>query len=108
MLVVGVGAVGGTAAGVLLRGGHDVTLVDPWYENVEAIRRDGLHVTVDGVRQALPARAIYPDELDGSASLVFLACKSYDTEPLVRAVEPYLAHDGAIVSLQNGINEDRI
>jgi 2-dehydropantoate 2-reductase len=108
ILVVGVGAIGGTTAGGLLRAGRPVVLVDDWYANVEAIRRDGLAYSADGVRHALPAQALYPDELDGRAELVLLACKSYDTAATVRAIEPFLAEDGAIVSLQNGINEDTI
>jgi 2-dehydropantoate 2-reductase len=108
ILVVGAGAIGGTTAGTLLRAGREVVLVDGWYENVEAIRRNGLAVTVDGSRDVVPARAIYPDELSGRAEIVLLACKSYDTAATVRAIEPFLAEDGAIVSLQNGINEDLI
>jgi 2-dehydropantoate 2-reductase len=108
ILVAGVGAIGGTTAGTLLRAGHDVVLVDGWYANVEAIRRDGLAYTEDGRRHVLPARALYLDELEGRAELILLACKSYDTEAMVRALAPFLAEDGAIVSLQNGINEDLI
>jgi 2-dehydropantoate 2-reductase len=94
-----------------MRAGHPVVLVDQWYESIEAIRRRGLAVTVDGVRSELKAQALYPDELrrlEERAQVVLLACKSYDTEPMVRAVGPYLADDGFVVSLQNGINEDLI
>jgi 2-dehydropantoate 2-reductase len=108
ILVAGVGAIGGTTAGGLLRAGHEVALVDGWYANVETIRRNGLAVTVDGARHAVSAHALYPDELEGRAELVLLCCKSYDTAATVRAIEPFLAEDGAIVSLQNGINEDLI
>ena len=108
ILVAGAGAIGGTTAGGLLRAGRRVVLVDGWFANVEAIRRDGLAYSVDGERHLVPARALYPDELEGRAELILLACKSYDTAATVRALEPFLAEDGAIVSLQNGINEDLI
>jgi 2-dehydropantoate 2-reductase len=111
IVVVGVGAIGGTTAGALLRAGREVVLVDPWYENVETIRRHGLALTVDGERHEVRAQALYPDELSrmpARPAVALLACKSYDTELLVRAVEPHLAADGFIVSLQNGINEDLI
>jgi 2-dehydropantoate 2-reductase len=108
ILVVGVGAIGGTTAAGLLRAGREVVLVDGWFENVEAIRRRGLALTLDGERHVVPARAVYLDELCGRAELILLACKSYDTAATVRAIEPFLAEDGAIVSLQNGINEDLI
>ena len=38
---VGAGAVGGYVGGHLHRLGHDVTLIDPWPEHVEAIRARG-------------------------------------------------------------------
>jgi 2-dehydropantoate 2-reductase len=108
---LGVGAIGGTTGGGLLRAGQSVVLVDPWFENIEIIRRRGLAVTLDGEREVLETTALFPDELDllvDPPEIVLLGCKSYDTEAMVRLIEPYLATDGFIVSLQNGMNEDRI
>src|SRR5687767_7988619 len=45
--VVGAGALGGYVGGSLAHLGHDVTLIDPWPENVETIRAKGLEL--DGV-----------------------------------------------------------
>ena len=42
IVVVGAGAIGGYTAGNLAHNGFDVTLIDPWPEHIEAIRRDGL------------------------------------------------------------------
>ena len=41
---VGAGAVGGYVGGYLAHLGHDVTLIDPWPEHIETIRRDGLQL----------------------------------------------------------------
>src|SRR5260370_10930984 len=43
--IVGAGAVGGYAGAHMVQAGEDVTYIDPWPENVEAIRKDGLRVT---------------------------------------------------------------
>ena len=40
--------------------------------------------------------------------LVFLAMKSYDTEWATHFILPHLSENGAIVSAQNGINDERI
>ena len=45
--VVGVGALGGYVGGNLAHAGEDVTLIDFWPENIEAIRSRGLEL--DGV-----------------------------------------------------------
>ena len=43
--IVGAGAVGGYAGAHMVQAGEDVTYIDPWPENVEAIRKDGLRIT---------------------------------------------------------------
>lgn len=108
---LGVGAIGGSTAGALLRAGHELTLIDPWYANVERIRRHGLTVHEGDDHYTVSAPVLYLDELerlDPRPTIVLLACKSYDTEMLTRAIAPYMAADGCIVSLQNSLNEDRI
>src|SRR3974390_117706 len=42
--VVGAGAVGGYVGAGLAHAGHDVTLIDPWPEHVEAIRANGMNL----------------------------------------------------------------
>ena len=86
-------------------------LVDGWHQNVEAIRRDGLALKGRDEEFRVDARALHLDELSGLAEpldVVLLAVKSYDTEWMARALLPYLAPDGCVVSLQNGLNEERI
>ena len=41
ILFIGAGAIGSYLGAFLSRAGHDVTLVDPWPEQVEAIRARG-------------------------------------------------------------------
>ena len=41
MLFIGAGAIGSYLGSFLARAGHDVTLVDPWPEQVEMVRRRG-------------------------------------------------------------------
>ena len=109
--IAGSGAVGGTTGAYLRRAGHDVLLVDGWHQNVEAIRRDGLLLKGRDEEFRVGARALHLDELSGLAEpldMVLLAVKSYDTEWMARALLPFLASDGCVVSLQNGLNEERI
>jgi len=111
--VVGAGAIGGTVGALLHRAGHDVVLVDRDPAHVAAINRDGFRISgaVDLV-EPVPANA--PEALPGIAQrggpleLVVLAVKAMDTETAARAIAPHLAADGAVVSYQNGLNEERI
>jgi len=109
-LVAGAGAIGSIIAGYLRRSGASVTVADGWFQNVLAIRRLGLRVQSPEETFRVEVPALNLDELEGAApfDIVFLAVKSYDTEPMARLVSPYLAPGGFIVSTQNGINETRI
>ncbi len=56
IVVVGAGAIGGYTGGNLAHNGFDVTLVDPWPEHVEAIRKDGLSLEGITAEESVVAR----------------------------------------------------
>jgi 2-dehydropantoate 2-reductase len=105
ILVWGAGAIGGTVAACLSRAGLDISAVDADADHLRAIRARGLAIT--GPIEAFTQRfeACTPDALEGVWDTVFLCVKALDTEEAARALEPHLAHDGVVVSLQNGFNE---
>jgi len=115
IVVVGAGAIGGYTGGNLAHNGFDVTLVDPWPEHIEAIRRDGLAlegVTPEEFVLARP-KTLHLTELQHLAKerpidIAFISVKSYDTEWATMMIRQYLAPSGYVVSLQNCINEERI
>jgi 2-dehydropantoate 2-reductase len=111
ILVFGAGAIGALTSAYLTRGGIPVSLIDPWFQSVETIRRSGLHVRrIDDEFISQP-RAIHIDEMgliERPIDLLILALKAYDTEWATRLVAPYLAEGAVVLSAQNGMNEDRI
>ena len=114
IVVVGSGAVGGYIGAHLTHAGHDVTVVDPWPEHVEAMRR-GLEVTgmTEAERIVVPMRALHLTELQGLAKggpvdIAIVSVKSYDTVWATTMIAQYLAPEGYVVSAQNCINEERI
>ena len=109
--VFGVGAIGGIIGGYLTRAGRNVTLIDQWGENVEAIRKKGLTVSTQEGDFTVQADAVHLGEVCNIAEpfdLVFLAMKSYDTRWATHFILPHLSADGVIVSAQNGINDEQI
>lgn len=109
--VLGVGAIGGIIGGYLTRAGHDVTLIDQWPANVEAIREKGLTVSTQEGDFTVSADAVHLGEVCNISEpfdLVFLAMKSYDTEWATHFILRHMTGNGAIVSAQNGINDERI
>jgi 2-dehydropantoate 2-reductase len=114
--MVGTGALGGYVGGYLAHHGHDITLIDMWPENVEAIRARGLEldgITPEEKFTVTRARAMHITEVQSLAKqkpvdIAFVSVKSYDTEWATMMIRPYLAADGYVVSLQNCMNEERI
>lgn len=105
--IVGAGAIGGTAGAFLAKGGEDVLFVDVVKEHVDAINRRGLTITGRAEFTA-PARAITPDAVRGPLEWVFLSVKSQHTEAALKPIVPLLGPQSFVVSLQNGLNEERI
>jgi 2-dehydropantoate 2-reductase len=113
--IVGAGALGGHVGGYLAKAGQDVTLIDPWPEHVETMRRDGLTLRGQTGPEnfTVPVNAIHITELQKAASkrlfdIAFVSMKSYDTVWATQMIAQYLTADGYVVSLQNSINEERI
>lgn len=103
--VVGAGAIGGTIGAYLDDAGYGVTLVDASTEHVSAIREEGLRITGARGDRTFHPRAILAEDLRGPLGPTLLCVKGHFTERAVQDLEPLLAPDGYIVSLQNGLNE---
>jgi 2-dehydropantoate 2-reductase len=111
--VVGIGAIGSIVGGRLTMGGYDVALIcTGWRENAEYMKKHGLTVVgAEGVEKNAKVKALFIDELahlPGNINILLIATKSNDTLDCLTKLKPYLAEDGVVISLQNGINEDVI
>ncbi|MDB5901280.1 MAG: 2-dehydropantoate 2-reductase [Betaproteobacteria bacterium] len=113
---VGAGALGGYVGGYFAHQGEDVTLIDMWPQNIDAIRERGLEldgVTPEEKFTVKNARTMHLTEVQSLSKekpidIAFVSVKSYDTEWATLLIKPYLAPDGYIVSLQNCVNEEKI
>ena len=105
VVIWGAGAIGGTIGACLRHAGHEVAFVDVVPEHVQAIRAGRLRIE-GPVRDFITGGpAFLPSEVSGRHTLILLAVKAHHTEAATRALKPYLAEDGAVVSCQNGLNE---
>lgn len=106
--VVGAGAIGGLTGAYLAKHGEDVVFVDVVPEHVQAINEHGMFI--DGVEgeMRVPARATMPENLKGPLDVVLVAVKSAHTDAAIEMIKPHLDEHSLVVSLQNGLNPDRI
>jgi 2-dehydropantoate 2-reductase len=106
VLVVGAGGVGGYFGAHLVRAGTAVTFLARG-AHLEAVRRDGLRIrsAVDG-EWSVKADAVSDVAGQPVADVVLFCVKSFDTETAAAAIRPVIGSDTAVVSLQNGVDNE--
>lgn len=110
ILIWGAGAIGGTVGAWLRRAGYDVTFVDVDEAHVHRIRdpQQGLRIAGEVDDFSITAPAFLPHELTGKWQRIFLSVKAHHTEEASRQLAPFLADEGYVLSLQNGLCESII
>ncbi|MBL8777613.1 MAG: 2-dehydropantoate 2-reductase [Acidimicrobiales bacterium] len=108
-VVVGAGAIGGVVGGRLFQRGHDVVLVARGAHH-DAIRDRGLTIQcpTGEVTLAVPVVDRVGRLELGADDVVLLAVKSQDTAGVVAALDPVAPPGLAVVSLQNGLENERV
>ena len=106
--VAGTGAIGAMMGGWLTRSGYDVTMLSLYRaEQAQRLSRDGL--TLEGYGQAFhtPVRAELLAQLPASEQFdfIFLTMKSNALEETLPALAAHLRPEGALIPMQNGIND---
>jgi 2-dehydropantoate 2-reductase len=109
--VLGAGAIGSSVGADLIKAGHDLTVIDQWPAQVEAMKATGLRIRMTDEDLRVPVRALHLCELAAANlefDIVLLAVKSYDDRWLAEFIKPYLRPDGVLVGVQNGMNDDTL
>jgi 2-dehydropantoate 2-reductase len=108
VVVIGAGGVGGYFGGRLAQSGVDVSFLARG-AHLAALQTDGLRVrSVRGDFEVPVVASDDPSTL-GRADYVLVTVKSYDTDQVAAAIGPTLGDATAVVSLQNGVdNEERL
>ena len=104
ILFVGAGAIGSYLGAFLSRAGHDVTLIDPWAEQVDTVRARGISVT--GPHDPFEARpaAVHLNEaarLPRDFDIGFVALKVYDAAWATQLALRHLKPEGYVVAAEN-------
>ncbi|MGE3192823.1 MAG: ketopantoate reductase family protein [Microbacteriaceae bacterium] len=109
---LGTGAQGAGIGADLIRAGLDVTFIEQWPAHVEAMRARGIEVRLPTETVITPVPvALHLCEvatLRERFDIVFLVMKAYDAKWASTLIAPYLADDGVVVGLQNGMSVDDI
>lgn len=109
--VLGSGANGASIGADLTRDGFDVTLIEQWPAHVEAMRANGLRIEMAEGSLRVEPRTMHLCEvatLKRRFDVVLMLMKAYDSRWASQLIEPYLADDGVIAGVQNGMSTQAI
>ncbi len=101
--VIGSGAMGSLIGGLLRESGEEVYLYDIWKEHIEKIRREGLKIEGIGGERFVKIDATYSIEDIGTADLIIVFVKSYNTKEAALEAKKILKEDTVVLTLQNGL-----
>lgn len=102
--IYGAGSLGTILGAYITKNGGEVELINRNKAHVEALRKNGATVT-GTVNFTQKVTAYTPEEMSGRYDIIFLMTKQQHNGEVVAFLKDYLAEDGVIVTLQNGIPE---
>lgn len=102
--IYGAGSLGTILGAYITRNGGSIDLINRNKAHVEALRKSGARVT-GTVNFTQPVVAYTPDEMWGEYDIIFLMTKQQQNQDVVTFLKGFLAADGVIVTLQNGLPE---
>jgi 2-dehydropantoate 2-reductase len=109
--ILGSGANGASIGADLAEAGLDVTLIDQWPAHVEAMRERGVRIEMPErtLETAVDARHLCEvAELREPFDLVLVLVKAYDTRWACELIRPWVAPDGLVAGVQNGMTQGAI
>lgn len=102
--IYGAGSLGTILGAYITKNGGSVELINRNKAHVEALQKSG--ATVTGMVSFTQSVTAYtPEEMSGKYDVVFLMTKQQQNAEVVNCIKEFLADDGVIVTLQNGIPE---
>lgn len=106
--IIGVGAVGGYFGAKLDKAGVDVTYIGT-SRTVQMIHHNGLYIkSFQGDIHIKEPKIFHAFEAIKDVDVVLFCVKSYLTEQLAKALEPRINKNAVIVSMQNGVENEKI
>ncbi|MGN1214916.1 MAG: ketopantoate reductase family protein, partial [Candidatus Cryptobacteroides sp.] len=105
--IYGAGSLGTVLGAYIERGGRHIDLINRNKAHVEALRSHGARIT-GTVNFTQAVTAFTPEEMSGLYDIIFLMTKQQFNVGVVNFLKDYLADDGVLVTMQNGLPEIQV
>ncbi len=102
--IYGAGSLGTILGAFITRNGGQVDLINRNKAHIEALQKNGAKI-IGNLNFTQEVVAYTPDEMSGTYDIILLMTKQQHNREVVTFLKDFLAEDGVIVSLQNGLPE---
>ncbi len=105
--IYGAGSLGTVLGAYITKNGGKIDLFNRNRAHVDALNANGAKIT-GTVDMVVPVSAYTPDAMNGVYDVILLMTKQLQNKEVVTMLKDYLAEDGVLVTLQNGLPEPEI
>ena len=105
--IYGAGAMGTILGAYIAASGKQIDLITRNIVHVEAIKKHGAQV-LGNANFTVRVNALTPDEMSGVYDIIFLMTKQRENSKILPTLRDFLADDGVICTLQNGLPEPSV
>ncbi|MEA5030725.1 MAG: ketopantoate reductase family protein [Sphaerochaeta sp.] len=105
--IYGAGSLGTILGAYLTKADLDVELISRNTAHVEALQTKGARI-VGAVAMDVEVNAYLPQQMHGTYDVILLLTKQLENASVVASLKPFLASDGVLCTLQNGLPEPEI
>ncbi len=102
--IYGAGSLGTILGAFITRNGGQIDLINRNKAHIEALQKNGAKI-IGKLNFTQKVTAYTPDEMSGTYDIILLMTKQQHNREVVTFIKDFLAPDGVIVTLQNGIPE---
>jgi len=105
--IYGAGSLGTVLGAYLTRAGIECDLISRNKAHITALQQKGAHI-VGKVDLTVGLSALLPEQMQGTYDLIFLLTKQLENRKVATFLRSYLAKDGLLVTMQNGLPESEL
>lgn len=103
VVIAGSGAMGVTYGSMLIKSGHEVTFIDLWDKNIDAINNNGISFINLGNEENIRAKAYLPKDFNDKPDLLIVFTKSMQLREMLENVKHLIGNNTKVLCLLNGL-----
>lgn len=105
--VLGSGSLGMIHGALISKAGFDCTLIDVNKEHIDALNKNGAKI-IGLHNEVIPVKAALAKDVKGIFDVILLHTKQMHMEEALKSISSNIDEDTIVVTLQNGIPEDKV